>query len=109
MARYILIDIHTGYIFGDTADINGAAISCATTIDAARALDESIGQHGRSYEGGTRSDLRSGRDGYIVYRTDIDGSEAVPVVFDGQDPETIAAVEQLCRYEGVVLTGGAEE
>lgn len=103
MARYILIDMHSGNIWGDTADLNGRAVDCASIIEAARALDESVGAHGRAYQEGSRADIRSGRDGYVVYRADIDGSEAVPVVQDGQDQETIDAVTRDCRYEGVVL------
>jgi hypothetical protein len=37
-----------------------------------------------------------------VYRADIDGSEAVPVVEDGQDQETIEMVYGTCRKVAVV-------
>ena len=36
--------------------------------------------------------------GYHVYRADVRGSEAVPVVQDGQDQDTINAVMELCDY-----------
>ena len=36
-------------------------------------------------------------NGYYVYRADIDGAEAVPVVMDGQDKDTIEAVLRDCR------------
>lgn len=35
---------------------------------------------------------------YDVYRADIDGSEAVPIVMDGQDQETIEAVQDNCQF-----------
>lgn len=103
MARYILIDLWSGYIFGDTADINGEVVPCDNIIDAARALDASIGEHDRVYAAGNRSHMHNGCSGYAVYRADIDGSEAIPVVHDGQDAETIRSVETLCQFEGVVL------
>jgi len=96
MARYILIDNHSGYIFGDTADY--AAGHDISPIAAARMLDESIGERGRSYSE-QRRPPRENVTGYHVYRADIAGSEAVPVVMDGQDSDTIAAVEGACEYE----------
>ena len=128
MARYILIDIHSGYVFGDTADmpaghlfqggefagrsvamVGGGAL---TPVLAARWLDEAvIGEFGRSYEEhGARSGAqRGGQSGYLVYRADLDGSDAVPVVQDGQDRETIEAVERDCRLEAIVIVSDAEE
>jgi hypothetical protein len=101
MARYILIDNNSGYIFGDTADLPGFDGSGGSPIDAARTLDASIGVHGRDYELLYRNPADTGT-GYDVYRADIDGSEAVPVVQDGQDPDTIAAVVQHCEHVGFV-------
>lgn len=95
MARYILIDNHSGYIFGDSADINGKIFD-GTPCEVAQAIDESIGEYGRSYE---ESDPdNSTVSGYHVYRADIDGSEAVGNIHDGQDQEMIAAVERDCEY-----------
>ena len=95
MARYILICSESGYIFGDSADITGGATS--TPAQVAAALDASIGLHDRTY-----SELHAppsdGRTGYLVYRADIDGSEVVPLVHDGQDRDTIEQVERLCEY-----------
>ena len=105
MARYILIDNHTGYIWGDSADLNGAIFS-GTDLEYARALDESIGNYGRSYTSQRRA--RAGQNGYHVYRADIDGSEAVPVVWDGQDQETIDAVIASSRYEGFIAAERGE-
>lgn len=104
MARYILIDNHTGYIWGDSADLNGQ-IFTGTALEFAKALDESLGEHGRSYEEVSRLD---GRSGYSVYRADINGSDAVNVVFDGQDQETIEAVERDCQHLGYIATTQGE-
>lgn len=97
MARYILIDNCAGYIFGDSADLNGHIFS-GTPVEFAAALDASIGEHGRTYEDVSRHALASNETGYHVYRADVDGSEAVAVVWDGQDQETIDAVVQACEY-----------
>lgn len=100
MTRYILIDSNSGYIFGDTADFAANRQSDITSIiDAARMLDESIGEHGLRYAELSRNP-RSTQTGYYVYRADIDDTEAVPVVQDGQDQETIDAVERDCEYVG---------
>ncbi len=109
MPRYILIDNNSGFIFGDTADfgrklrpfvseafpVSGCEL---TPAQAARVLDEEIvGEHGRSYvemsyaPGDTRT-------GYAVYRADINGSEAVASIIDGQDQEMIDAVESDCDF-----------
>lgn len=96
MARYILIDSYTGYIFGDSADIDGKVVT-GTPSEVAAALDSSIGEHDRSYTE-LRTAPRDTRTGYMVYRADVNGSEAVPVVRDGQDRETIEAVERDCEF-----------
>ena len=96
MARYILICSESGYIFGDSADIDDKIVT-GTPAQVAAALDASIGLHDRTY-----SELHArpsdGRTGYLVYRADIDGSEVVPLVHDGQDRDTIEQVERLCEY-----------
>ena len=105
--RLILIDNHTGYIYGDTADIGGRALDLVGTdrdcaIEAARALDISIeGDRGLEYEFST-TNPRDTSAGYHVYRADIGGSEAVGLVTDGQDQEMIEAVESECEYLGFV-------
>ena len=100
MARYILIDNCSGFIWGDSADLNNK-IFAGTALEFAKALDESIGEHGRTYEEQNRPDA-SNQIGYHVYRADIDGSDAVTIVRDGQDQETIDAVTESCRYEGFI-------
>ena len=96
MARYILIDNHTGYIFGDSADIAGKIVS-DTPCAVAEALDTSIGVHGRTYTE-LAHDPRDTRTGYHVYRADINGSEVVPVVQDGQSREAIETIQRDCEY-----------
>lgn len=101
MPRYILIDANSGYVFGDTADLGGRDAQPESIVEAARLVDEAeTGVRDRAYEEVSRLE---GRTGYLVYRADVDGSEAVPVVVDGQDPAVIAAVETKCRYVGSVL------
>lgn len=102
MPRYILIDDHSGYIFGDTADLPSAASGDMTPARAAQALDESLGEHGRSYEEHGPGYRPDGVMAYHVYRADVGGSEAVPIVQDGQDSEMIRAVERDCVKVAVV-------
>lgn len=99
MAAYIIIDAYTGYIWGDTRDINGTTYNALDIVDACRTIDESIGGEPRAYEQVSRL---SGDHGYAIYRVDINGSEAVPVVHDGQDAETIEAVQHDCELAGYV-------
>lgn len=98
MPRFILIDSNSGYVFGDSADIAGQIVN-GTPCEVARALDASLGSEGTGYTEMGTSAVRSGLSGYLVYRADIDGSEAVPVVQDGQDADTIAEVERLCDLD----------
>ena len=44
-----------------------------------------------------------GGSGYIAYRADVVGSDAVAVVNDGQDREMIEAVERDCDLLGTVI------
>ena len=106
MARYILIDTNTGYIFGDSADFAAGHQSDMVSIaDAARMLDESIGERDRTY---TEYPSRpEGASGYEVYRADVLGSEAITVVQDGQCQETIEAVMRDCEYAGFVKVSEA--
>ena len=107
MARFILIDSNTGYIFGDSADIDGKIVT-GSPCEVAKALDESIGETGRTYTELTR-DPRDTRTGYRVYRADINGSEAVGSIHDGQDREMIEAVERDCEFDCFVLAERAAE
>jgi hypothetical protein len=105
MARYILIDNNSGYVFGDTADY-ASARSDLTPIEAARLLDESIGELGRTYR--ETANPRDTSTGYHVYRADVRGSEAVPVVTDGQDQDYIESVQRDCEYVTFVTCSQAE-
>jgi hypothetical protein len=104
MARFILIDNNSGHIFGDTADYACAmqsdwiAKSESDLIEAARVLDESIGEHGRKYSFHSRNP-RSTVTGYDVYDASRD---QVVCVQDGQDREMIDEVESSCDYLGFV-------
>lgn len=97
MARYILIDNCSGYIWGDTGDLNGPARD-ESPIEASRRLDESLNEYGRGYEQVSRRQLASNESGYHVYRADVDGSEAIPLVYDSHDKQTLNDVERLCEY-----------
>src|SRR6266436_1377860 len=96
MARYILIDRNSGFIWGDSADLSGKIFG-GSPLEYAAALDDSIGELDGDAE--YAETYKSDPDAtYDVYRADVDGSEAVPVVRDGQDRETIKAVESDCEY-----------
>lgn len=98
MPRFIIIDRNSGYIWGDTADFAFEHQSDLDPIAACRLLDESLGEHGREYEETGRHDAAAG---YDVYQNRSTG-DAVPVVHDGQDPDTIAAVEAACEHVATV-------
>lgn len=103
MARYILIDANSGYIFADTGDLNGPARD-ETPADAARRTDEEIGNNDLEYTELTGGQSSRGKTGYYVYRADIDGREVVPLVENGQDQDTIDEVESKCEYVCFVET-----
>jgi hypothetical protein len=123
--RIILIDNYSGYIWGDSADYKGRtftlddALSFKADVSAtseddfalayAAAMDADIGGEPRSYGMHRASCARNGGSGYMAYRADVDGSEAVPVVHDGQDSDTIEAVEADCRCLGFISYHSAEQ
>ena len=98
MARYILIDNNSGYIYADSADLNGKIWIGDKPADFAAAFDATIGEHGRTYDDVHCASLASNETGYHVYRADINGSEAVPVIEGGQDQDMIDAVMRDCEY-----------
>jgi hypothetical protein len=103
MSRYILIDNASGYIWGDSADIGGKIVT-GTPVEVARVLDKDIGEFtNRTYQIISRSQLSTNETGYIVYRADINGSEAVPLITDGQSQEQIETVINECEYECTIL------
>ena len=93
--RLILIDNYSGYVFGDCTG-NFDIRACLT--EAARMIDADNGTDGRTYTVHSRAP-RDTRDGYLVYRADVRGSEQVPVITDGLDPEII---ERDCEFMGFV-------
>ena len=99
--RYIIIDNYSGYIWGDSADFAAGKEQPQSMVDTCKMLDESIGEYERTYEAVSRL---SGQNGYVVYRVDVNGGEAVPVVRDGQDRDMIEAVERDCQLLGYVET-----
>ena len=99
MPRFILIDDNSGYIWGDSAEFAAEAKGDLDPITAARLLDESLGEQDREYEEVSRL---NGRSGYRVYRADINGSDAVGPVWDGQSAEEIEAVERDCEHVATV-------
>lgn len=113
--RMILIENNSGFIFGDTADLprhtfagdespitQSDLAASRDAVHAARWLDEAVvGEFGRGYEFMAHAPRDTGT-GYRVYRADVDGSDAVPVVQDGQDRGTIEAVERDCEFIGYV-------
>ena len=107
MAHYILIDNASGYIFGDSRDLDGK-LFVGTPAEFAAALDESIGEHGHGYVHLPFS-LRSHTTGYHVYRIDVRDSEAVAIVQDGQNPDTIQEVVESCEYAGFVYRTARED
>lgn len=114
--RYILIDNTSGYIFGDTAALpahtfDGEQFPVTqddiTPIRAARWLDETeTKEYGRTYEDVGRYGLASNETGYRVFRADINGSEAIGDIWDGQDQDTIEAVERDCEFVTCIRCGG---
>ena len=99
MTRYILIDAHSGYVFGDTADrwwkMDGDApvdhMDAAMSLDIALMMDTS----GCSYENVSRHDSRAT---YHIYTAD----DEFPIVFDGQDQKSIDDVIRDCPYLGSI-------
>lgn len=108
MPRYILIDHGSGYVWGDSADFGGR-IFTGTPVEYAAALDASLGEHNRTYEEVPRQALGANETGYHVYRADVRGSDAIGHIHDGQDAETIAAVERDCEYVTSLRVVEAEE
>ncbi len=119
MPRYILIDNCSGYIFGDTVDMPGDHVidgrtmrewgDDATPIMAAQWLDEAVvGEFGQRYTEVSERDLASNESGYHVYRADINGSDAIVPIRDGQNQDEIDDVIQNCRYVTTIKSHDAE-
>jgi hypothetical protein len=98
--RLILTDNNSGYVFGDY--ITSDRLCNDVMADAARHVDAEIGMHDRAYEV-LGHDPRDTSTGYHVWRSDINGSDMVPNITDGQDAELLAALERDCEYLGYVI------
>lgn len=109
MQRYILIDNYSGYVWGDSSDLNGAVFT-GTIEEYAAALDKSIDASAavdRSYVMQTRPD--ADEQGYLIYLADADGGDSFPVMQNGQDDETIEAIRRDCKYLGFLRFVPSEE
>ena len=94
MTRYILIDTFSGYVWGDTADLD--CHEPADPIAACRTLDEELGISGRNYFEVSASDQAS----YEVK----EAPDGFPPVIDGRDPETIDRVAELPTVARIAYT-----
>ena len=114
MARYILIDNGSGFIFGDTADLPRCVVdgeeltaSNVTPTTAALWLDQTVVKaDGRFYE--EVPQLASNETGYLVYRADSHGMNRVPPIENGQSQAEINAVTNRCQLVALVRCSGAE-
>lgn len=95
MARYILIEVNSGYVWGNA--------EAADPIAACRAVDESLGAAGRIYEDRGRFGRIDGRDGYHVYEAPAEFQWA-DGTGDGQSYDVIAQVSALPLAARVVVT-----
>lgn len=103
MARYILINSNSGYIWGDSADLGGKIFK-GNAIQFARALDAWIGTEDpkeQDYELLSRPPCDT-ETGYHVYRANVGRRHTVPVITNGQSQDQIEAVERDCQYEGFI-------
>ena len=91
MAKFTMIDINSGLVWGTASADN--------ITDAARVLDESLGEFGLAYEVGTISDMRTTASAYAVYENATDAEYAA-------DDYAIVAALPLAGY--VTITTPAE-
>src|SRR5262245_25740327 len=97
--RYILIDNHSGFVWGDSADYAPDETNM-TPCRAVAALDETIAGHvDCDYEEhGPGFVPASNESAYFVYVAPSD----FPLVEDGQSKAQIEAVERDCKLVAVV-------
>ena len=100
MARYIIIDNASGYVWADSA---ADRLAASSPIEFAREFDKSMGEHGRIYEEVARPDF-SNEGGYHVY----EAAESFPTVEDGQDQAMIERVEAECSKIAYIRLLSAE-
>lgn len=92
MARYILIDEHSGFVWGD--------IVAADPIAACRTIDEGFGEHGRIYKEIGHASF-DGCPGYRVHEAPADFLDAT----GNWDEALMAVVAALPLVERVAVTG----
>lgn len=104
MPRFIMIDSDSGYVFGDTADLNGKLVPCSNPVEACHAMDHAVGEYRRTYRehGPDSHAARRGASGYFVY-TAREG-QRYPFIHDGQDKADIAAVQRNLTLVAFVET-----
>lgn len=96
MTRYILMDNHSGFIFGD--------VEAENVIDACRIVDEQeVKVFNREYYVQPTA-WASFTSGYFVYQAD----KEFPPITDGQDRNQIEAVSSLPYYRYVETRNEAE-
>ncbi len=116
--RIILINTDFGFIWGDSVDLDDHIFrlseyvcdqigSRRPTADDwalafARALDVSLGESNRTYVMKSPDAAKNKQSGYMAYRADVGGSDAVAAIFDGQSREVVEAVERDCELIGFV-------
>lgn len=108
MARLILIDNNSGYIFGEHTSSD--RLDDELLVAAARSVDTEIDPSEaatRTYEART-SAPRDTSTGYHVYRSDVRGSDQIGNIINGQDQELIAAVQRDCEFVGYVACTSAQ-
>ena len=93
--RYIIIDRHSGFIWGDSA-VFAVGERDLTPLDAARLLDQSLWSGPYEYIETVQHDAAALYDVYLADAT-------FPVVSDGQDQATIDAVERDCEYVASII------
>ena len=109
MPDFILIDIESGHVLGDTRGIGGEKQYPRSPVSAALILDECLEVY---LEGGSAFWVEHGpdyvpapgEDGYHVYRV-LKDEEEFPYIEDGKHPEAIAAVERECEKVAVLTRG----
>lgn len=94
---FVLIDEQSGFVWGGVI-----SAQAQDPISACRAIDASIGEHGRSYEdiGGEQF---NGRSGYHVHMAPYGYA-----VDDGQDQDAIDEVSRFPVIARIVVTGAEE-
>lgn len=125
MTRLIIQEARSGFLWADSAlfqpahcadyraggfDPNGPC-SDANILAAVRTMQWEIGDPDQQWEIVSRHNahILAGRDGYLVWGVDVNGSDAVAAIQDGQDRDMIRAVERGCELVAVVAKCDGQE